>query len=48
MNITPTKQEWIYNYLRTYHKPPYTPLKIKEAEAQYENKFKKESLLQEK
>jgi hypothetical protein len=32
MNITLTYEEWLQNYLKTYHKPPYTKSKIEEAE----------------
>jgi len=35
MNITPTKEEWISNYLRTYHKRPYTKSKLIEANKMY-------------
>ena len=41
MNITPTKEEWILNYLKTYHKPPYTASKVAEAERVYAERGKK-------
>lgn len=43
MNITPTKQEWIAIYLKTYHKPPYTELKLHDAEEAYKERFQNEN-----
>lgn len=40
MNITLAYAEWLQNYLKTYHKRPYTPKKIDEAKRIWDLKEK--------